>query len=258
MASMLSKTPRAKTVFWTGLLIVPSKQPELYRIEAFDVNIEQRKAVCPQGKISTECSKLTEGGSGKVTYRFEFGRQCRNCLLKARCVPQGQPHRMIRVGALHEVLQQRRREQRTPEFKLRMQHRNGIEGTISELVRGHGLRRARYRGFAKADVQSQLIAAACNIKRWLQKLIKWSSEAGSETNLPFYRLLTCLTSLSGSSRFDFSARLIGFDVANLDIASSLHRSPKCRVLQRNRRFRSDPFVPLRFSKPLTSLPLVSL
>jgi len=51
-----------------------------------------------------------------------------------------------------------------------MHQRHAIEGTISELVRGHGLRRARYRGFAKVDLQNQLIAAACNIKRWFQKL----------------------------------------------------------------------------------------
>jgi transposase len=81
---------------------------------------------------------------------------------------------MIRVGALHEVLQQRRCEQKTAEFKLRMHQRNGIEGTISELVRGHGMRRSR--GFAKVDLQNQLIAAACNIKRWLQKLIKGASQ----------------------------------------------------------------------------------
>lgn len=153
------------------------KQPELYRIEDFDVNIVARRAVCPQGKLSTECSKLTEKETGKVTYRLEFGTQCRSCPVKQSCVPKGQSHRMIRVGALHEVLQQRRREQKTEEFKFRMHQRNGIEGTISELVRGHGMRRARYRGFAKVDLQNQLIAAACNIKRWLEKLIKGSSLA---------------------------------------------------------------------------------
>ena len=78
---------------------------------------------------------------------------------------------MIRVGALHEILQQRRREQQSPEFRLQMQQRNGIEGTISELVRAHGLRRARYKGFAKVDLQNQLVAAACNIKRWFRKLL---------------------------------------------------------------------------------------
>jgi transposase len=141
-----------------------------YRIEAFDISITERKAICPEGKRSTQCSELTEQKSGKVTYRFEFGRQCRDCPARSLCVPKDQPHRTIVVGALHEVLQQRRREQQSPAFKLQMQQRNGIEGSISELVRGHGLRRARYKGFAKVDLQNQLVAAACNIKRWLHKL----------------------------------------------------------------------------------------
>jgi IS5 family transposase len=83
---------------------------------------------------------------------------------------------LIRVGADHEALQQRRREQQTPEFKRRMHQRNGIEGTLSELVRAHGLRRARYRGFVKVDLQNHFIAAACNVKRWLEKLINGPSQ----------------------------------------------------------------------------------
>jgi hypothetical protein len=74
------------------------------------------------------------------------------------------------VGAYHEAIQQRRGEQQSQEFQLRMHQRNAIEGTISELVRGYGLRRARYKGFPKVDLQNQFIAAACNIKRWFQKL----------------------------------------------------------------------------------------
>ena len=142
-----------------------------YRIEAFDISITERKAVCPAGKTSTNCSKLTEEKTGKVSYRFEFGNQCQNCPHKALCVPKAQPHRTILVGAYHEALQQRRRDQQSEEFELRMHQRNAIEGTISELVRGHGLRRARYKGFAKVDLQNQLIAAACNIKRWFRKLL---------------------------------------------------------------------------------------
>jgi len=169
----------------------PTNEAKVYLIDAFDVNITERRAVCPQGKISTECSKLTERDSGKVTYRFEFGRQCRSCSVKHLCVPKGQPHRMIRVGALHEALQQRRREQQTPEFKLRTQQRNGIEGTISELVRGHALRRARYKGFAKVDLQNQLVAAACNIKRWLRKISLGASQPAPEAHLAPPQLLTC-------------------------------------------------------------------
>jgi Transposase DDE domain/Transposase domain (DUF772) len=142
-----------------------------YRIEAFDISITERKAVCPAARTSTNCSKLTEEKSGKVTYRFEFGSQCHGCPYEAACVPSAQAHRTIVVGAYHEALQQRRREQQSQEFKLRMHQRNAIEGTISELVRGHGLRRARYKGLAKVDLQNQFIAAACNIKRWFQKLL---------------------------------------------------------------------------------------
>ena len=141
-----------------------------YRIEAFDISITERKALRPAGKTSTNCSKLTEEKSGKVSYRFEFGGQCHGCLHRAACVPKDQRHRTIVVGACHEALQQRRREQLSPEFELRMHQRNAIEGTISELVRGHGLRRARYKGLAKVDLQNQFIAAACNIKRWFRKL----------------------------------------------------------------------------------------
>ena len=49
-----------------------------------------------------------------------------------------------------------------------MLQRNAIEGTIGELVRAHGLRRSRYRGFAKVELQNLFIGTACNIKRWLR------------------------------------------------------------------------------------------
>ena len=142
-----------------------------YRIEAFNISITERKAVCPDAKTSTNCSKLTEEKSGKVAYRFEFGSQCHSCPHKAACVPSALRHRTILVGAYHEELQQRRRDQQSEEFQLRMHQRNAIEGTISELVRGYSLRRARYRGFFKVDLQNQLIATACNIKRWFRKLL---------------------------------------------------------------------------------------
>jgi Transposase DDE domain/Transposase domain (DUF772) len=153
---------------------------EAYRIEAFEISISERKALCPAGQTSTNCSKLTEEKSGKVTYRFEFGSQCHACLHRGDCVPQAQAHRTIVVGAYHQALQQRRRQQKSEEFQRRMHQRNAIEGTISELVRGHGLRRARYKGLAKVDLQNQFIAAACNIKRWLQTLLATALEPPRE------------------------------------------------------------------------------
>ncbi len=91
--------------------------------------------------------------------------------MRADCVPASQRHRTIVVGKDHDFLQQRRKLQLTPEFHQRMHQRNAIEATLSELVRAHGLRRSRYRGFSKVELQNLFIGAACNIKRWLRMIV---------------------------------------------------------------------------------------
>jgi hypothetical protein len=141
-----------------------------YGSEAFEVNVEERAAVCPAGKTSTQCSRLEEHSSGKVSYRFEFGRHCHECPLRGDCVGSGQKHRTLVVGQHHSVLQARRKEQQSDAFKNRMKQRNAIEGTQSELVRAHGMRRSRYRGLAKVTLQNLMIGAACNAKRWLRRM----------------------------------------------------------------------------------------
>ena len=150
-----------------------------YRIEAFDINIAKRTARCPGGYDSTQCSRLEEQKRNKVSYRFEWSYHCRTCPLRSECVPAKQSHRTIVVGQHHELLQQRRRDQQTREFKERMHQRNAIEGTISELTRAHGLRRSRYRGFAKVELQNLFIATACNVKRWLRILAE--AQIGSKS-----------------------------------------------------------------------------
>lgn len=140
-----------------------------FTTEEFRIDIPARTAVCPVGQTNLQCSRLEEQSSGKVTYRFEFGSHCHDCPLRGRCLGKDQKHRTITVGEYHDFLQARRQEQQTPAFQLRMKHRNGIEGTQSELVRGHGLRRAKYRGLAKVQLQSYFIGAACNAKRWIRR-----------------------------------------------------------------------------------------
>ncbi|HET9284324.1 MAG TPA: transposase, partial [Candidatus Angelobacter sp.] len=77
-----------------------------------------------------------------MSFRFEWSYHCRNCPLRSDCVPAKQSHRTIVVGQHHELLQQRRRDQQTEQFKERTHQRSAIEGTISELTRAHGLRRS--------------------------------------------------------------------------------------------------------------------
>jgi transposase len=140
-----------------------------YSVEDFQINVEERTAICPAGKTNTQCSRLEEEARGKVSFRFEFSTHCHDCPLRGKCLGKDQRHRTIVVGEYHTALQARRREQQTEAFQKRMNHRNGIEGTQSELVRGHGMRRARYRGLAKVKLQNYFIGAACNVKRWIRR-----------------------------------------------------------------------------------------
>jgi transposase len=152
--------------------------------EAYQVTVEKREAICPAGHQNTQCSRLEEQATGRVSYRFEWDTAtCAACALRQACIKASHPHRSLVVGEHHTVLQARRQEQKTPSFKERMRHRNAIEGTQSELVRAHGLRRARYRGLAKVKLQNYFIGAACNIKRWLRRLAWELQNASLKANL---------------------------------------------------------------------------
>jgi IS5 family transposase len=59
----------------------------------------------------------------------------------------------------------RRQEQETPPFRQRYATRAGIEATLSQGVRGMGLRRARYDGLHKTHLQHILTAVAINLVR---------------------------------------------------------------------------------------------
>jgi len=150
--------------------------------DAFLVRVEERRASCPAGHPNSQCSRLEEEATGRVAFRFEWDTAtCTACPLRPQCIKTTHKHRTLVVGEHHTALQTRRREQRTDEFKQRMKHRNAIEGTQSELVRGHGARHSRYRGLGKNKLQSYFTAAACNVKRWLRRLAWEMDQAAAMT-----------------------------------------------------------------------------
>jgi len=148
----------------------PKKEGK-FSVEDFQISVEERKAICPAGKENTQCSRLEAEDTGKISYRIEFSTHCHECPLRGRCVGENQKHRTILVGEHHSHLQARRQEQKTEAFHRKAKLRNAIEGTQSEMVRTHGLRRARYRGKPKVRLQNYLIGAACNAKRWIRRII---------------------------------------------------------------------------------------
>jgi len=147
------------------------RREEGLEADQFDVDVENRKAVCPAGKQNTQCSHIKDSHQKTDYYRFEWGSQCDDCPLQKSCTKSKQRRRILCVGPHHNLLQMRRKEMKTPEFKKLIQQRNGIEGTISELVR-LGMRRSRYRGLAKTGLANYMLGAACNVNRCL-RLMAW-------------------------------------------------------------------------------------
>ena len=89
---------------------------------------------------------------------------CLTCPVRSQCTrskvnPRGLTL-MIRED--YEALADARIRQTTAEFKQQYFLRSGIEGTISQGVRGFELRQSRYIGLAKTRLQHILTAAAIN------------------------------------------------------------------------------------------------
>jgi transposase len=146
----------------------PHKGP--YNADAFEVDLDKRQAICPQGKISTQWSHIQDAYMGTEYYRIEWASQCDRCAVQKKCTRAKNGRRILVVGPRHDLVQKRRKEMRQPDYSKSMHPRNGIEGTHSELTRGHGLRRTKYRGISRVSLSHYHMGAACNVKRYLKLL----------------------------------------------------------------------------------------
>jgi hypothetical protein len=149
----------------------PGNPKHLLGVDQFDIDVANRQAVCPAGHTNRQCSLINDSYNNSVYYRFEWAGLCDECELQKQCTRHKNGRRHVSVGKHHDLLQQRRREMKTEEFKLKMQRRNAVEGTISEFTRGGG-RRTRYRGLAKTALANYLQGAAVNVNRWI-RLTQW-------------------------------------------------------------------------------------
>ncbi len=72
----------------------------------------------------------------------------------------------------YQALQAARMRDSQVDWPLRYNQRAGIEGTLSQGVRGFGMRRSRYVGLAKTHLQHVFIATAMNLSR----IVNWLNE----------------------------------------------------------------------------------
>jgi transposase len=133
-----------------------------FDVGSFHLDWQTGHATCPRGQTSQ--SFRPAGERIEVVFPKET---CAACPLRSDCTKSSTTGRVLHVRpqAAHQALQERRHEQETPAFRQDYQTRAGIEGTLSQAVRGMGMRRARYDGLHKTHLEHVLTAIAINLVR---------------------------------------------------------------------------------------------
>lgn len=154
-----------------------NQKPVGYRQADFAIDLASETAFCPQGRpaVAWRACPVSAAPDDPQHREIRVSFECTGCPVHELCT-SGR-HRTLTIHAFQEEIAERRAEQGSATFRERMKQRAGIEGTISELVRGHGARRARYRGHVKGRLQYLLMGAAVNLKRLARALARPLCEA---------------------------------------------------------------------------------
>lgn len=150
-----------------------AKEGAGFDLSNFRVNWKRKAVYCPQGKRS-RLWKNSHDAYGKPTIHIEFRKShCSACPVRSQCTraPINPRGLTLMIQEEYEALVNARQRQKTAEFKKEYSLRSGIEGTISQGIRGFNLRQCRYVGLAKTRLQHILTAAAINLERiyaWLE------------------------------------------------------------------------------------------
>jgi transposase len=139
----------------------------------FSIDWQTQQVTCPQGKISRYWIS-TYDRHGKDVIHIKFNpADCKICPSRVLCTQAKAGARMLGIHPdqeQHQALQKARLRQKAPDFKQKYAKRAGIEGTISQGVRGFDLRHSRYIGLTKTRLQHLFVAASLNLVRmgaWL-------------------------------------------------------------------------------------------
>jgi len=107
---------------------------------------------------------------------------CSNCPMIEKCpVKKGSKHHYLRYSAKEMRLAKRRQNEKTDQFRDQYRWRAGVEATMSKLDRKTGIKKLRYRGFARVRLAVVLKALAINIFR-----------AAAALSTPFFTILTTI------------------------------------------------------------------
>ena len=143
-----------------------------YDASQFQIDWEALSATCPQGYRSVSGSRQKDSQAEPIVRIVFDAKTCFACPARPQCSHAKHSGRILvlRAEGRHEALQVARERQQTDAFKTLYRKRSGVEGTLSQAIRGSGLRRSRYVGQAKTHLQNLVIAVATNLTRWVDWL----------------------------------------------------------------------------------------
>jgi transposase len=137
----------------------------------FVIDWEREVVTCPAGKQSY--SWLPNIDATKVgTFQVRFSRaDCSPYPSRTHCTRAKVEPRIVFLQAReqHEILQTTRQHQHTEAFHTEYALRAGVESLMSQGMRAFDLRKSRYIGQARTQLQHILTAVAINLVR----LVAW-------------------------------------------------------------------------------------
>ncbi|WP_082021125.1 IS1182 family transposase [Geobacter anodireducens] len=153
------------TIVVAQLKTVNDRTKAIYPKSMFDYDEANNLLTCPAG-ITV---KQSYWDRQKEIRTFHFPMtECGKCPRKTECTNSKDGRRTVGISKVNKELREAEIYNRTDQFKADMKLRQAVEGKLSELVRYHGMRRARYRGLNKVGLQCYFAALAVNIKRWIK------------------------------------------------------------------------------------------
>ena len=137
--------------------------------EDFRFDKERNIYICPAGKTLTTTGKLVN--DGETLLYLSRTRDCRSCLLKARCCPKT-PFRRIQRSLYEEARDVARALAKTEAFEQSRRERKRVEMLFAHLKRILRLGRLRLRGPCGAQFEFMLAAIAQNLRRLAKFVVR--------------------------------------------------------------------------------------
>ena len=142
-----------------------------YAAADFHVDWHTQQATCPQGQPAHAWFHTIEKGQPRVFIKCSR-KHCGPCPVRQQCTRMKRRGIKRRADAPYHALHAARARDRQANWPLLSNQRAGMEGPLSQGIRGFGRRRSRDVGLAKTHAQHLFIATAMN--RW--RIVAWLNQ----------------------------------------------------------------------------------